>query len=194
MIRGPVTSTQVPPVQQPPRWGLAIAAGVGIAVAAVLAAYSRVSPGDGGVISTFGFSALFAMKSWLTRRPWSSCVVQVVSALAMWGRLPGVSGRPGLGQPGAPLVRRHRLRPDAARGVPVHLVAGLLRRHRPDLIHSAAGLAFYGVFAAKMLSLRLRGLPGWTLPVLGGLLAALLTVVWFCSAFWYFTQPGVPLW
>ena len=55
-------------------------------------------------------------------------------------------------------------------------------------------MLFYGVFAAKMLSLRLKGLPGWTLPVLGGLLAALLTVVWFSSAFWYFTQPGLPLW
>jgi hypothetical protein len=49
------------------------------------------------------------------------------------------------------------------------------------------------VFAAKMLSLRLRGLPGWTLPVLGGLLAALLVVLWFTASLWYFTQSGRPL-
>ena len=60
------------------------------------------------------------------------------------------------------------------------------------LIHSVAGCLFYGVFAAKMLSLRLRGLPGWALPVLGGLLVTLLVVVWFSSAFWYFTS-GRPL-
>ena len=58
------------------------------------------------------------------------------------------------------------------------------------LIHSIAGCLFYGVFAAKMLSLRLRGLPGWTLPVLGGLLAALLVVLWFTASLWYFTQSG----
>jgi hypothetical protein len=61
------------------------------------------------------------------------------------------------------------------------------------LIHSIAGCLFYGVFAAKMLSLRLRGLPGWTLPVLGGLLAALLVVLWFTASLWYFTQSGRPL-
>jgi len=53
-------------VNQPARWGLAAVAGLGIVVAAVLAAYARVSPGDGAVISKFGFSALYAMKSWLT--------------------------------------------------------------------------------------------------------------------------------
>ena len=61
------------------------------------------------------------------------------------------------------------------------------------LIHSIAGCLFYGVFAAKMLSLRLRGLPGWTLPVLGGLLAALLVVLWLTASLWYFTQSGRPL-
>ena len=37
------------------------------------------------------------------------------------------------------------------------------------LLHGLAGCAFYGAYAAKMLGLRLRGLPGWSLPVLGGL-------------------------
>ncbi len=36
-------------------------------------------------------------------------------------------------------------------------------------------------------------LPGWALPVLGGLLAAVLVVVWFSSALWYFTSSGLPL-
>src|SRR5690349_3672189 len=95
-----VTSTQARPVDpSAARWGLAAAAGLGIAVAAVLAAYARVSPGDGAAISTFGFSALYAMKSWLTIAALFFVVIQVVSALAMWGRLPGVTAAPGWAAP-----------------------------------------------------------------------------------------------
>ncbi len=177
-------------MKQPPRWGLAIVAGFGIAVAAVLAAYSRVSPGDGGVIFTFGFTTLFAMKSWLCTAAMVFVVVQVVSALAMWGRLPGVSAAPAWASP----VHRWSGVIAFVLTLPVAFQCiwslGFSDDSPRVLIHSAAGIAFYGAFAAKMLSLRLRGLPGWSLPVLGGLLTALLTVVWFSSAFWYFTQPG----
>jgi len=58
------------------------------------------------------------------------------------------------------------------------------------LVHSVAGCVFYGVFAAKMLALRLRGLPSATVPVLGGLLAAVLVILWFSSAYWFFGQSG----
>src|SRR5207237_254224 len=36
------------------------------------------------------------------------------------------------------------------------------------IVHSVAGCVFYGAYASKMLGLRVRGLSGWTLPVLGG--------------------------
>ena len=187
-----MTSTQARPVNQPARWGLAAAAGLGIVVASILAGYARVSPGDGAEITTFGFSALYAMKSWLTTAAMVFVVVQVLSALAMWGRLPGVAASPGWASP------LHRWSGVAAflLTLPVAFQciwsAGFSNDSPRTLIHSLAGCLFYGVFAAKMLSLRLRGLPGWVLPVLGGLLAVLLTVVWFSSAVWYFTQPGVP--
>ncbi|MDT4997536.1 MAG: hypothetical protein QOD45_1604, partial [Pseudonocardiales bacterium] len=48
-------------------------------------------------------------------------------------------------------------------------------------------------YTAKMLGLRVRGLPGWTLPVLGGLLFALLVVAWLTSALWFFSRSGLPL-
>jgi len=187
-----VTTTSARPVHQPARWGLAAAAGLGIAVAAVLAAYARVSPGDGAAISTFGFSALYAMKSWLTTAAMVFVIVQVVSALAMWGRLPGVAASPGWAGP------LHRWSGVAAFVLTLPVAfqciwsAGFSDDTTRTLVHSLAGCLFYGAFAAKMLSLRLRGLPGWVLPVLGGLLAVLLTVVWFSSAFWYLTQPGLP--
>jgi hypothetical protein len=187
-----VTTTSARPVNQPARWGLAAVAGLGIVVAAVLAAYARVSPGDGAVISKFGFSALYAMKSWLTTAAMVFLVIQVVSALAMWGRLPGIAGSP------AWAVPLHRWSGVVAFVLTLPVAfqciwsSGFSVDTARTVIHSLAGCLFYGAFAAKMLSLRLRGLPGWVLPVLGGLLAVILTVVWFSSAFWYFTQSGQP--
>jgi len=190
-----VTSTQSPPVTQAaPRWGLAAVTGLGIVVAAILAGYSRVHPGNGAAIATFGFSALLAMKSWFTTAAMIFVLVQIASALAMWGRLPGVSGSPSWASP----VHRWSGVVAFVLTLPVAFQCiwslGFSDSSTRTLIHTIAGCLFYGVFAAKMLSLRLPRLPGWTLPVLGGLLAALLTVIWFSSAFWYFTQSGVPLW
>ena len=54
----------------------------------------RVSPGNGSVITTLGFSTLEAAKTWLTTAALVFLVVQVLSSLAMWGRLPGVTGSP----------------------------------------------------------------------------------------------------
>jgi hypothetical protein len=41
-----------------------------------------------------------------------------------------------------------------------------------------------------MLGLRVRGLPGWTLPVLGGLVFAAFVALWLTSALWYFRKFG----
>ena len=61
------------------------------------------------------------------------------------------------------------------------------------VVHSVAGCALYGVFAAKMLALRLPSLPRGMVPLLGGLLVALILVVWFTSALWFFTSSGYAL-
>jgi thiamine transporter ThiT len=61
------------------------------------------------------------------------------------------------------------------------------------LVHSVAGCAFYGAYAAKMLGLRARGLPGWALPVLGGAVVSLVVLLWMTSALWFFTRNGVAL-
>ncbi len=187
-----MTSTEAVRTNQPPRWGLAAVAGLGLVVAAILAAYARIHPGNGAAITTLGFSTLLAMKSWLCTAVIALVVVQVLSALAMWGRLPGVSSAPSWVSP------LHRWS-----GTVAFLISVLVAFHcvwslgfddssARTLIHSLAGCLVYGVFAAKMLSLRLPGLPGWTLPVLGGALAVVLTVVWFTSALWFFTVSGIP--
>lgn len=188
-----MTSTEPAPAAAPPRWGLAAVGVLGIVVAALIAGYSRVHPGDGDTITTFGFSSLKAMKTWLTTAAMVFAVVQVISALAMWGRLPGVTGSPSWAGP----VHRWSgvtafllLLPVAFQCVWAFGFSVLDTR---NIVHSLGGCLFYGVFASKMLALRIRGLPGWALPLLGGALAVILAIVWFSSAFWYFTRSGAPL-
>jgi hypothetical protein len=60
-------------------------------------------------------------------------------------------------------------------------------------VHSLAGCFFYGAFAAKVLLVRSRRLPGWALPVAGGLLVTLIAVLWYSSALWYFDGFRLPL-
>jgi hypothetical protein len=60
------------------------------------------------------------------------------------------------------------------------------------LIHSAAGCFLYGAFVAKVLLVHSRKLPGWALPVAGGILAVLIAVLWYTSALWYFNGFSLP--
>jgi hypothetical protein len=183
-------STDAPPADPPSQWGLAALGGVGLAVAAVLAAYAKAHPGEGAALTTLWFGGVLEMKAWLTTAATSLVVVQVLSALAMWGRLPGVAHPPGW------VAGLHRWAGVTAflLTLPVvfHCVwsLGFEDESTRVLVHSVVGCAFYGIFAAKMLALRLRGLPGATVPVLGGLLAGALVVLWFSSAFWFFGQSG----
>jgi hypothetical protein len=63
------------------------------------------------------------------------------------------------------------------------------------LVHSLLGCAFYGAFTMKVLAVRVHGLPDWTLPVVGGLVFAVLVGIWLTSSVWYFTArpAGLPL-
>ncbi|MET0789585.1 MAG: DUF6529 family protein [Cellulomonas sp.] len=176
--------------ERPSQWWLAALGAVGLAVAAALAAYAKVHPGDGAALTTLGFSGMLQMKAWLTTAAAALVVVQVLSALAMWGRLPGVTEPPGW------VTLLHRWTGVAAflltMPVVFHCVwsLGFEDDSARVMVHSVAGCVFYGVFAAKMLALRLRGLPSAVVPVLGGLLAGVLVVLWFSSAFWFFGQTG----
>jgi hypothetical protein len=110
------------------------------------------------------------------------------------------------------LYRRLPLAPDPPRAVPItHRVAGLalfaltapvavhcLIAYGVQLtsvrvaVHSVAGCFFYGAFAAKILLVHSRRLPGWALPVAGGTLAILLAVLWYTSALWYYDGSRLP--
>ena len=63
------------------------------------------------------------------------------------------------------------------------------------LVHSITGCFFYGAFVTKVLCVRVNGLPGWTLPVVGGLVFSALMVLFVTSSLWYITDrpAGFPL-
>ena len=60
-------------------------------------------------------------------------------------------------------------------------------------IHSVLGSAFYGAFVVKVILVRSRGLPGWALPVAGGLVFAILTGLWLTSSLYLFSTNAITL-
>jgi hypothetical protein len=175
----------------PVRTGLLIAAAAaGGAIALALGTYGRVHEPTGGTITTFGFPSLLAMKAWLATAAAGLALAQLVSALAMWGRLPGVTSVP------AWLGPVHRWSGTAAFVVSLPVAyhclwaLGFQDTEARQLAHSLFGTAFYGAFATKLLVLRIAARPGWALPVIGGLLVTLLTGVWLTSSLWFFSTFG----
>jgi hypothetical protein len=135
---------------------------------------------------TLWFSSMIEMKSWLATGAVALLLVQLASALAMYGKLPGVRRVP------AWVGLVHRWSGVAAFGLtlPVAFACvwsiGFEDEPGRVLAHSVAGCLFYGAFTIKMLALRVRGLPPVVLPLLGGLVLTLLALVWSTSALWYF--------
>jgi uncharacterized membrane protein HdeD (DUF308 family) len=118
--------------------------------------------------------------------------LQVLLALWIYRRLP-VAPPPARAVPVAHRVIGATL---FALSVPVALhcliVYGVQLTSLRVAIHSIAGCFFYGAFAAKVLAVHSRRLPGWVLPVAGGTLAIVLGVLWYTSALWYYNGFQLP--
>ena len=172
---------------------LALTLLAGAAVALTIGIYARVHDPALRPLFLVGFSGMLQLKAWLASLALLLVVVQVTTALWMWGRLPGAGRAP----PWLPTAHRWSGSVAFLCTVPVALHCvwslGFVTTTPRVLVHSLVGCAFYGAYAAKMLGLRLRGLPGWALPVLGGTVFALFLVVWATSALWFFTLSGVLL-
>ncbi|GAA0987896.1 DUF6529 family protein [Acrocarpospora macrocephala] len=167
---------------------LVVPALVGGAIATALGVYGELHPPTGFAVGPGGFTGPLAMKAWLTTGAALLAILQVLTAMAMWGKLPFE---------GAWVEPTHRWSGRIAflLTVPVafHCLYAVGARYDEPrvMIHSILGCLFYGIFATKMLALPKRGVPGWTLPVLGGLLFTLLVGLWLTSSFWFFTTIGV---
>jgi hypothetical protein len=163
---------------------------VGGVISVGLGLYGRLHQPTGFAISVAGFSGPLAMKAWLTTGAFILAFVQVISALVMYGKLPGVAAPNWIGT-----LHRWSGRLAFILTIPVafHCLYSLgLQFDIPRvMIHSLLGCFFYGVFTAKMLSLPKGNLPGWSLPVLGGLAFTALVGIWLTSSLWFFTTLGV---
>ncbi|MGH3932229.1 MAG: DUF6529 family protein [Pseudonocardiaceae bacterium] len=162
---------------------------VGALVAVTLGVYGGLHEPTGIAVSIAGFSGAQSVKSWLTTVALLLALVQLGSALAMEGKLPG----------GPRVASLHRWSGRAAVLLTVPVVMHCLyalgfQSGTPRvLIHSLIGCFFYGAFVTKMLALTRRGSPGWTLPVIGGLVFTGLVGLWLTSSLWFFTTFGLVL-
>jgi len=162
-------------------------------VAVALGVYARAHTPAGRPIFTLWFSGMLQMKAWLTTAALFLVLLQLLTALWMWGRLPFAGHAPGW----ASMAHRWTGASAFIVTVPVAVhcmwALGFGTHSTRVLVHSVAGCLFYGAYAAKMLGLRMRGLPRWVLPVLGGSVLTLVIVLWLTAALWLFTRSGLPL-
>ena len=180
-------------VVAPRRWllvaGLLCCAGLSVA----LGVYGRVHAPTYAALPTFGFSSTPTFKAWVGTVVLALAASQLVTALWLYGRLPGVRAAP------AWLGTAHRATGFSAFALSLPVAAYCLYgfgfapapASGRTLLHSLAGCAFYGAFAAKVLLVHTRRLPVWALPLAGAVLLTAVVVAWLTSALWLFTTVGL---
>ena len=170
--------------------GAALGAG---AVAVALYAFGTRHAPDYST-SLFGRTGpdTLSLKSWMATGVLGLAAVQVGLALWMYGRLPGAGFAPRL------INGLHRLvgivtvlltlpiyHCAFAYGVQTHIDTRIA-------VHSIAGCFFYGALVAKLVVVRSRRLPGYALPLAGGILVTVVALLWYTSALWFFNDFSMP--
>ena len=170
---------------------LLAAAAVGALVAVSLGIYGNVHDPATDLTITLGFRDTITMKVWLASAASLLAIVQVLSALWMYGRLP-------LGDSPEWIGGFHRISGRLAflLSLPVayHCLYQLAFQDTSTrvLAHSLLGCLFYGAFATKVMIVRAHGLPAVVLPLAGGLLFTVLIGAWLTSGLWFISENGFP--
>jgi hypothetical protein len=177
---------------QPRRSGLWTAAPL-IVFALVSLTVGVVARNSNGVVNPSDYLQLFFsdpihLKVWFASAALVLACFQMVTASAIFGRLPFLS--PGRG---VAAVHRWSGRLAILLTLPVayHCIflLGYGDYTTRVTVHSLLGSAIYGAFIAKVLIVRSGNrIPGWELPVAGGLLFAILLGLWLTSALWFFNN------
>ncbi len=168
----------------------ALLLGAGTAVA--LGVYGRAHTPDFEALPSLGFSGPGAFKSWAASVVLVLALFQLGSALKLYGKLGSRPAPPWLGT-----VHRTSGAIAFLLSLPVAFMCLYGLGFSPDpfvlrkLVHSIAGCVFYGAFAAKIVFVHSRRLPGWALPIAGGLLFTAIVVLWWTGARWYFGVEGL---
>lgn len=162
---------------------------IGALVSVVLGVYGNLHKGNSIVFHVSGFANLALVKSWLAAVVAFFVLVQLASALVMYGKIRGITAPRWIGA----LHRwSGRIAFFVAVPVGVFCLYGIGFQHYDTrvLLHSLLGCLFFGVFTIKMLALTKRGIAGWVLPLLGGMVFTVLVATILTSAAWYFTTIG----
>jgi hypothetical protein len=164
---------------------------LGALVAVLLGIYANVHSPASDLSLTLGFKDMITMKVWLATVAVGFALLQILSALWIYGRLPLRAAPAWIG-----IVHRLSGRIAFLVSLPVayHCLYQLGFQHSNArvFIHSVLGCLFYGAFVAKVLVVRSRSLPGIALPVAGGLTFAILVGVWVTSGLWFIERMGFP--
>jgi hypothetical protein len=174
----------------------AFAAGAVLAV--LLGVLGRVHDPTLSGTTDLGFRTVIEMKVVLTTVISVLVVLQLLSALWIYGRLGG--------RPPSWLGTAHRVSGALALLLVVFvgysclwalgLEVGTLRTGEAvplrAVVHGVLGCAVFGAVVVKLVAVRARRAPGWFLPVAGGLLLTLLLAVVLTSAAWYLAARGWP--
>ncbi|RIV41481.1 hypothetical protein D2L64_01950 [Micromonospora radicis] len=178
-----------PPGAQRRRPSMVVPLLVGAAVAVALGVYGRTHTPTGIAVNVAGFSSPLTVKVWLGTGAAFFAVIQLLSALAMWGRLGGFS--PSWAGPAHRWSGRIAFLLTVPVAVHCLYALGFADFDTRVLLHSLLGCFFFGAFATKMLTLPKRGLAGWVLPAVGGVVFVALIGIFLTSSVWYFTTFGI---
>jgi hypothetical protein len=170
----------------------------GAVLALLIGVFGKVHDPSLNGTTSLGFDTVIGMKVALSTVDGVLAVLQLVSALWVYGKL-GIGAPPWLG-------RAHRVSGvvtlSLATFVAYHclwalgLESGTLADGETvpirTVVHGVLGCAVVGAAAVKVVAVRSKRAPGWFLPVAGGLLFALLISVVLTSAVWYLGARGWP--
>jgi hypothetical protein len=170
---------------------LLLAGVVGALVAVSLGIYGHVHDPANDLAITLGFKDTITMKVWLASASALLAIFQILSALWMYGRLPLRDAPEWIG--GAHRISG-RLAFLFSLPVAYHCLYQLAFQDTTTrvLAHSLLGCLFYGAFATKVMIVRAHGLPGFALPLAGGVLFTVLIGVWLTSGLWFISENGWP--
>jgi hypothetical protein len=176
-----------------PAWFVAL---LGLAAAVAVGLYvfgtEHVPDYSIGLFGSTGEDTL-PLKSWMATGVLALAAVQLCLALWIYGELPKIKAAAGR------VVTVHRAIGAIAilLSLPIAYHCILAYGVQTDIdrriaVHSLAGCFLYGAVAAKLLIVRSKRFPGWTLPLAGGTLVLVIAILWYTSALWYFDDFSLP--
>lgn len=183
--------TMQPPPPQPAKAGFGVvmvALGIGSLVSVAVGVYAGTHTGTGFAFNLPGFSTGLSAKAWLGSVVLVLAIVQVISSMMIYGKLPGG---------GKVVSGLHRWSGRLAVLVSLPVAAhclyafGFYYGDTRVLVHSLLGCLVYGVFVCKMIVLSREDSPKWALPLFGGLLFTVFTGLWLTSSLWFFGNNGL---